>query len=307
MPEMQWIPTSFEDQVKSLIESVDVVLCDIDGVLLNDSTATPGSEQFVSKLRKRGKKLAFVTNNYYQPMAVLEERLKPFGASSQEIVTPNTVLLDYLDARKFNQEIYIIGSGVTKRLLRNAGYKLIEYKDIQSEDLSEDPVELEKFLEKAEDACTKVGAVYLDMDCNNTYAALLVAEMILMQKKDILLLSGAVDDMGALDEKLKVVGPKYYIEEIERFTRKKSVGMAKPERGVSAVINSKLDIFDSSKVLMVGDNVRFDVGFAVNSGYQSCLVLTGVTTKEQVEDWSFAPELKPDYVVTNLNELCEKF
>lgn len=84
----------------------------------------------------------------------------------------------------------------------------IQLQDIQSGDLDEDPVEVEKFFKIAKNACAKVGAVYLDMDCNCTYAALLVAELIIKQKEDILLLSGAVDDMGVIDEKLKVAGKK---------------------------------------------------------------------------------------------------
>ena len=59
------------------------------------------------------------------------------------------------------------------------------------------------------------------------------------------------------------------------------------------------DAAETLPVLVVGDRLDTDVAGASGLGWDSLLVLTGVTTREQVE----ASELRPTFVAPNLGAL----
>jgi len=48
---------------KKVLESVDVVLCDCDGVLWTGDTVISGAPAAIDKLKAMGKKILYVTNN----------------------------------------------------------------------------------------------------------------------------------------------------------------------------------------------------------------------------------------------------
>jgi len=51
---------------KTVLESVDVILCDCDGVLWSSDKVISGAPDAVEKLKAMGKKIFYVTNNSYK-------------------------------------------------------------------------------------------------------------------------------------------------------------------------------------------------------------------------------------------------
>ena len=50
---------------------------------------------------------------------------------------------------------------------------------------------------------------------------------------------------------------------------------------------------DKSKFLMIGDNVHTDIAFGANNGIDTCLVLSGITTLDELKEGKY--EHKPTY------------
>ncbi|ERL83969.1 phosphoglycolate phosphatase 2-like [Dendroctonus ponderosae] len=306
MPKLNWISDLSSDELREFLKSVDTILFDIDGVLARASTILPGTVDAVGKFRQLGKKICFVTNNAIAPPEVLKAKLIPFQASLEEIVTPNITLLAYLKKIDFQKTIYIIGSRFTKKMLREAGYSVIEYKDLQTTDVEETLSSAMQVSLRVLDACKNVGIVYADLDINLQNMAVHVAKILLKHMDDVQFLTGTSDDRIPIGENFSLIGPKYFIDGLQRWSGVQAIPLAKPGRVLKEVIDAKFGISQDNRVLMVGDNISTDITFGIESGFQTLLLLTGDTKKQQAVDWAFDEDLKPDYVAHSLQEVYEK-
>ena len=62
---------------------------------------------------------------------------------------------------------------------------------------------------------------------------------------------------------------------------------------------NNLNITDPSKILFVGDTMYTDIRLAEESGFKSCLVLSGNTKIEALATYT----IDPDYVLDDINGL----
>ena len=84
---------------------------------------------------------------------------------------------------------------------------------------------------------------------------------------------------------------------IEKCSETKPILIGKPETISLEMImkECKIPETEKSKMLMIGDRLETDIQFAKNAGISSCIVLTGVTTKEMLHG-----NIKPDYLMDKL-------
>jgi ribonucleotide monophosphatase NagD (HAD superfamily) len=62
-----------------------------------------------------------------------------------------------------------------------------------------------------------------------------------------------------------------------------------------------MEINDENKIMFIGDTIYSDIRLAEESGFRSCLVLTGNSSRDTLK--SYVTE--PDHVINNLEELKE--
>lgn len=306
MPRLRYIDELSADEVRKVFESIDYVFFDIDGVLVVDRTPIPGADDCVAKIRKLGKKVAFVSNNTIYPIPVIAKNVEPFGGTEDEIVTPNSALLAYLKKIDFKKDIYVIGCTYQKNLIRDAGYNVIEYKNITTEQTEETAGGVKELSRKVLEVCKNVGIVFVDLDFNVPFGSIQAATTILNLMKDVRYLTGVPDDYIPIDNNgLILIGPQFYNDGLKRWTNRDPVALAKPSLAFKKVLNSRFNISDDSRVLFIGDNLYTDIAFGINCGYKTCLVLSGATKESQIGP-NLPKNVQPMYIAQNLGHLYEK-
>ena len=66
-----------------LVETYDLVMLDLDGVVYVGPDAVPGAADHLAAARDAGARLAFVTNNASRPASVVAERLTGLGVPAE--------------------------------------------------------------------------------------------------------------------------------------------------------------------------------------------------------------------------------
>ncbi|XP_030753244.1 phosphoglycolate phosphatase 1B, chloroplastic-like [Sitophilus oryzae] len=306
MSSFKYLSEISENELKKLIQSIDTVFFDVDGVLTLSTTPIPGAKECVAKLRKLGKRIGFVTNNTFSSVELLMKTLDHCEPKEDEINTPNTVVVSFLKDINFNKDIYLIGSTLLRSMLIEAGFSVVRFEDLNNELKGENYGHLLELIEETVASCKNVGAMVLCFDFNFNHLASQIATSILQHYPDVLLLSGLTDDIGPLTKKFTAVGSKYYIDGIQRWTNRQCIQMAKPGLAFKDVLISKYGITDPSRVLFIGDNLASDIAFAKNGPFKTILVLSGVTSKSDVENPELSDDKKPDYVADSLAELYKR-
>ncbi|XP_076271250.1 uncharacterized protein LOC143203040 [Rhynchophorus ferrugineus] len=301
-----WLSDMSDTDLKHIIDSLELIFFDVDGVLALTTVPIPGAGECVLKLRELNKNIGIVTNNTFSTQKELSTRLAHCGVKEEEISTPNYALLAYLKSINFSKDVYLIGSLLLRDMLTNAGYNVIVSEDIRKEPIGENFTDIVQVITDTLSICKNVGAVVLCFAINFNSQAAQVAATILNHIPDVMLLSGATDDTAPLSAKHFVVFPKYYVDGIERWTNRKCTPMAKPSDALKDLLFSKYNITDPSKVLFVGDSVTSDIAFGRSCQFKTLLVLSGTMKKDHILKGSLPEEQTPDFIASSLDELYQR-
>jgi ribonucleotide monophosphatase NagD (HAD superfamily) len=103
------VPLRLDDAEKlsKLLDSVDYILTDCDGVIYLNNTTIPGTPEFFQSLRNRGKKIIFVSNNSSKARKTVLNKLNQMGfnAKLDEVFVSAFVVAEYLKSRHFNGKV----------------------------------------------------------------------------------------------------------------------------------------------------------------------------------------------------------
>lgn len=89
---------------------------------------------------------------------------------------------------------------------------------------------------------------------------------------------------------------------IETCSERKAVVMGKPETYLADMLTKHHKI-DPKRTLMIGDRANTDILLGTRCGFQTLLVLSGVTTLEEVEHWRRSDKREhKDYLPTYYTE-----
>nr|WP_232337177.1 HAD-IIA family hydrolase [Lysinibacillus timonensis] len=254
------------------VNQYDAFCFDLDGTIYVEDTLLPGVQEVIKKLRDLHKKVLFISNTSINSREVCRERLERFGIKSslEEIITTNYLAARYFMKHFTNANVYIVGE-----------QSLIEECNKFSIRITTDPLEATHVL------------VGLDRDftyskLNEAMRAVRNGAKLIVTNSDIVcpVLDGYIVDTFVLAQAIETAAEG-----------KIDMVIGKPSTYYSSVIMDILNI-PSENCLIVGDRLETDILLGLNSGMKTCLVLTGVTKKEEIENTN----IYPNYVIEDLSK-----
>ncbi|CAO1622039.1 unnamed protein product [Sympodiomycopsis kandeliae] len=305
---------SSAEQYRSLLSKYDVFLFDCDGVIWSGDDLLPNVKSVLDKLRSWGKEIIFVTNNASKSRKALLGKFDKMGipAKESEIVSSAYAAAAYLkEVLNFptDRKVYVIGMEGIEQELEAEG---IAYcGGTAQEDKRYLPaLDFSSLLSEAE-IDPSVGAVLCGFDMHLSYIKIAKAFKHLTRP-------------GSATEPVKANtkgGGCHFILTNDDSTFPAKGGpwpgagsLSAPllfSTGRSPTIIGKphqpmLDTilatkhFDKSKAIFIGDRLDTDIDFANRGGIKSLMVLTGISTKEEID--KEGAEIVPDYLMNSLGD-----
>ena len=252
-----------------LVDPYDAILLDLDGVLYRWPEPIPGAPEAVRRLRDAGKGIAFVTNNSSRTPTQVAERLAAVGieAEPDEVVTSALATATLLDERGVSSA-FVIGEEGLRSALVEAGIRLVDGR-------GDGPV----------------GAVVIGFDRSADYAKL--RDGAVLVEEGAALIASNPDPSFPAPGGEAWPGAGALLAAVEMTTGVKGEVVGKPE---PPLLRRALERAGGGRPLVVGDRLDTDIAGATRLGWDSALVLTGSTTRDDLERSRWSPTFVVDSV-----------
>lgn len=286
---------------KKFLDSFDTVLADCDGVLWLGNHIIPGSPDVINTLKKMGKNVFYITNNSTKTREEFVEKFQQLGfnAEKNEIISTAYLAATYLKSLKFNKKVYIVGSNGISQELDNVG---IQHTGVGPDVLVNSVPQLVQDTKLHKD----IGAVIVGFDEHFSLPKMLKAATYL-NDKNCLFIATNTDERFPLESKLIMPGTGSFVAAIKTCAEREPFIVGKPEAYIKEVVMSEHKV-DPKRTLMIGDRCNTDILLGKRCGFQTLLVLTGVTKLAEVEEWKKSDkinlqQLVPDYYIAKLGDI----
>lgn len=256
-----------------MFEKIKCFILDMDGTIYLGNELFPFTKDFLKKVEDTGREYYFFTNNSSKSQRAYIEKLARLGIQikKEQMMISSHVIIKYLKEYYDKKSIYVVG---TPSLIQ-------EFESFDMNLTEEDPdivvlgFDTTLTYEKLSKACHYIrnGCTYFginpDWNCPMEGGTF-------------------IPDCGSM-AKL-----------IEASTGKFPEFFGKPSKHTLDYIIKETG-YQPEEIAIVGDRLYTDIAVADGSDVTSILVLSGESTREDVEK----SDVKPDVVVENLVEICE--
>lgn len=237
-------------------------ICDMDGVIYKGDRLLPGVKDFVEWLQKEDKKFLFLTNSSGKTPNELQKKLYRMGldVEANHFYTSALATAKFLSRQNPGCSAYVIGESGLLNALHDVG---ITYNDVDPD------------------------YVIFGETKNYNYRHICRA-MKLVQGGARLI--GTNYDLTSPGEEGILPACRAFIMPIEYTTGKKAYYVGKPN---PLMMRTGLQILGvhSEEAAMIGDRMDTDIIAGIESGLDTILVLTGVTTRDNMEQYPYRPRL----------------
>lgn len=260
------------DQI--LAAAYDVAVLDLDGVVYIGSRAVPGAVEGLAVARGAGMQLAFVTNNASRPPRTVAQHLVELGipAEVSDVVTSAQAAARLVaDLVPAGARVYVIGGSGLEEALGERG--------------------LEPVTDPGAEPAAVVQGYGPDMPWRQVInGAILV--------RDGLPWVVSNTDLTVPTSRGPGPGNGTLVQLVADFSGRTPVVAGKPR---PPLFRETLARVGGSRPLVVGDRIDTDIEGAIAVGWDSLLVMTGVTTLADLA--GLAPAVRPTYVAADLGVL----
>ncbi len=238
---------------------------DLDGTVYLGDRLIPGAKERIEWLRSHGRRIVFLSNKPLEPRSSYAAKLTRLGIQTpeQDVINSTQALMTYLRQNNPGERLYVIGEDALLREMKTEGFELVE--DIDQIDI-----------------------VVAAFDRTLTYAKLNTAHQALIR--------GARFYATNSDRTCPIEGGEIpdcagVIAFLEATTgRTVEMVAGKPSEHMVKAAAARLGV-PLAQSIMVGDRLATDMRMGQNAGIDTALVLSGVTTRNQLEGSDVQPTM----------------
>ncbi len=257
--------------IESLNPPIRGLILDMDGVLWKDETPLIDARRVFEKIRASGLKFILATNNATRTLEQYQEKLARFGVEVDDRQIINSAMaVASLLSQHFpgGGPVYIVGEDGLRAALKEKGFYFAE-KDVK--------------------------AVVAGWDRGITFAKLAQATLLIRAGAPFY---GTNPDRTFPTPQGLIPGTGALLAAIEAATDQKPILGGKPTPVMMDLAMQRLQTAPA-ETLAIGDRLETDILGGANAGCRTALLLSGVSTRQDLE--AFHP--KPDLVAEDLAHL----
>ncbi|KAF9531177.1 p-nitrophenyl phosphatase [Crepidotus variabilis] len=281
-----------------LFDDYDTWLFDCDGVLWRGDHLIEGVVEVLDLLRRRNKKIVFVTNNATKSRKSYKSKFDQLGVQAHvdEIYGSAYAAAVYISSvikLPKHKKVYVIGMSGLEEELNEEG--ILHLGGTDSADNTLEPFDLSQF-----ELDPDVGAVVAGLDTSINYTKLSKAFQYLTRNPGCHFIATNEDSTyptsaGLLPGAGAIGAPLRYA------LGRDPISTGKPSSTMLDCVRAKVH-FDPRRTIMVGDRLNTDILFGQQGGLATLLVLTGITSEEEISGPEPSP-IVPDFVTQSLGDL----
>lgn len=261
--------------MKDLIERIKHkkgFICDMDGVIYHGNKLLPGVVDFVKWLVTEKKEFLFLTNSSERTPQELSDKLKRLGIEVDEKVFYTSALATaaFLSSQKPNGSAYIIGEAGLINALYNVGFTMNSY----------DPD-------------------YVVVGDTRSYNFEKIMQAVNLVLNGAKLIGTNPDTTGPIENGI-MPATKALLAPIEIAAGRKAYYIGKPNPLMMRIALKKINC-STEETIIIGDRMDTDIIAGIESEIDTVLVLSGITSKEMIDNYPF----RPHYILNGVIDIVK--
>ena len=250
----------------------DGFICDMDGVIYHGNRILPGVPEFINWLIDNNKKFVFLTNSPEKTPQELSMKLERMGlhVTADHFYTSAMATAAFLSSQKPDCTAYVIGEAALTKALYD--------ENINMNDVNPD---------------------YVVVGETRSYNFEKIEKAIELVNKGAKLI-GANPDITGPTERGIMPATGSLIAPIEIATGKKAYFVGKPNPLMLRHGLRRLRCH-SADIVFIGDRMDTDIIAGIESNVDTVLVLSGVTSREDIDKFPY----RPKYVLSGVSDLVK--
>lgn len=242
------------------IHNKKAFICDMDGVIYHGNNLLPGVHEFVNWLKESGKEYLFLTNSSELSPRELSQKLGRLGLEVEEshFYTSALATASFLSQQKPGGSAFVIGEAGLIQALYQAGLTM-----------------------------NNVDPDYVVIGETRSYSFEKIEKAVALIRQGALLI-GTNPDLTGPTERGIVPATGALVKPIELATHKTAYFLGKPNplmmRHALRLLNCGPD-----ETVIVGDRMDTDIIAGIESELETVLVLSGVTSRQDLSRFGYRP------------------
>jgi len=258
------------ENIVGKIKAKSGFIIDMDGVIYHGNKLLPGIPEFLKWLEDSGKKFLFLTNSSERSPRELHEKLMRLGldVGEEHFYTSALATAGFLASQKPNGSAFIIGDAGLIHAMYSFGYTI-----------------------------NNVNPDYVVVGDTRNYNFENIRTAVNLVLRGARLIGANPDISGPVENGI-IPSTKALIAPIEIATGKKAYFVGKPNPLMMRIALKKLMV-NREDAIVIGDRMDTDVRCGLESELDTLLVLSGITSREEVNNFPYQPQ----YILNGIIDL----